>query len=109
MKKYMEDPEHGHNYNAITKKGFVVAAGAKLDYALSARPGFADFIVTREGLVLAVAVGLAWIPTREGLNLVTAAAMEIAEAEEEELPTLETASPADAYERAIERFEPLGD
>ena len=75
LKISITDTEHASTYNAVTGDGEVIVSGRSMRYALAASPKQAAFIVTAEGDVLAASVGgVAWIPTRAGLDLVTAAA-----------------------------------
>ena len=90
-------------FNAITSDGEVVTSGRTVRYTLAASPKVAAFIVTDDGTVLASSVGgVVWIPTREGLDVVTAAALELAAEAGAEPDTMDSTS----WERHVERFDP---
>lgn len=75
LKITITDSEHASTYNAVTCEGEVICSGRSMRYALATSPKQAAFIVTAEGDVLAASVGgVAWIPTKAGLDLVTGAA-----------------------------------
>lgn len=101
MKITITDPDHASTYNAVTSDGEVISSGRSMRYALACSPRQASFIVTAEGDILAASVGgVAWIPTKAGLNLVTAAAdalvREVVEAADDG---------ASAWENHLERNE----
>lgn len=90
-------------FNAITSDGEIVTSGRSARYTLATSPKVAAFIVREDGTVLASSVGgVAWIPTREGLAIITATAEEIAEEASADADTED----GSAWERHLETFEP---
>lgn len=97
MKLTISNPENAMAFNAVTSDGEVVCSGRSMRYALATSPRLAAFIVTVDGSVLAVSMGgVAWIPTRAGLDGVTAAAEALAEEHVE-------GDDAGAWEQHLER------